>query len=119
MRNTKSSHWRRWLDVPSRCVVPSTSFSEPEVLEDRSRPPVWFAKGDRELCYFAGIWVPDWTSRYKLSDELALQRPLPEGVLRIVALGRVVGIRQRPQRHSCRSSIQKAPAWGKRGPAGK
>jgi putative SOS response-associated peptidase YedK len=28
VRNTKSSHWRRWLDVENRCVVPFTSFSE-------------------------------------------------------------------------------------------
>ena len=24
IRNVKSSHWRRWLGVESRCVVPST-----------------------------------------------------------------------------------------------
>jgi putative SOS response-associated peptidase YedK len=28
IRNTKSPHWRAWLQVGHRCVVPFTSFSE-------------------------------------------------------------------------------------------
>jgi putative SOS response-associated peptidase YedK len=28
IRDTKSLHWRRWLGVEHRCVVPFTSFSE-------------------------------------------------------------------------------------------
>jgi len=28
VRNTTSPHWRRWLGVESRCLVPFTSFSE-------------------------------------------------------------------------------------------
>lgn len=28
VRNVKSPHWRSWLDVDSRCVVPLTSFAE-------------------------------------------------------------------------------------------
>ena len=28
VRNVASSHWRRWLGVESRCVVPFTSFAE-------------------------------------------------------------------------------------------
>jgi len=43
VRNFSSPHWRRWLSVESRCVVPSTSFAENEVLPDGSRPPVWLA----------------------------------------------------------------------------
>jgi hypothetical protein len=38
-----SPHWRRWLGVESRCVVPFTSFSENEVLPNGSWPPIWFA----------------------------------------------------------------------------
>ena len=34
VRNTSSPHWRRWLGEASRCVVPFTSFSEPETLPD-------------------------------------------------------------------------------------
>lgn len=39
IRNAKSSHWTRWLDVAHRCVVPVTSFAEPEPQPDGSRPP--------------------------------------------------------------------------------
>ena len=28
IRNVKSPHWRRWLGVEHRCVVPATEFSE-------------------------------------------------------------------------------------------
>src|SRR3546814_5339862 len=62
VRNTSSPHWRRWLGVESRCVVPFTSFSENEVMPDGSRPPVWFALSEaRPLAFFAGIWTT-WTS---------------------------------------------------------
>src|SRR3546814_10297071 len=30
VRNTSSPHWRRWLGVESRCVVPFTSFRSEE-----------------------------------------------------------------------------------------
>ena len=35
VRNVASPHWRRWLGVESRCVVPFTSFSENEVAAGR------------------------------------------------------------------------------------
>ncbi len=28
IRNTQSPHWRRWLGVENRCLVPATTFSE-------------------------------------------------------------------------------------------
>src|SRR5579875_1681108 len=37
IRNTRSSHWRRWLGQESRCVVPFTSFAENQALDDSSR----------------------------------------------------------------------------------
>ena len=69
VRNVKSPHWRRWLGVESRCVVPFTSFSENEVLADGSRPPVWFALSEeRPLAFFAGIWTPQWKSVRKVKE---------------------------------------------------
>ncbi len=68
LRNANSPHWRRWLGVESRCVVPLTSFSEHEVLPDGSRRPVWFALAqDRPLAFFAGVWTR-WTAVRKLKE---------------------------------------------------
>ena len=68
IRNVASPHWRRWLGVESRCVVPFTSFAEHEVLPDGSRPPVWFALDEsRRLAFFAGIWTR-WTSVRKVKE---------------------------------------------------
>jgi putative SOS response-associated peptidase YedK len=68
VRNTASSHWRRWLGMENRCVVPFTSFAEHEVLPDDSRPPIWFAFDEsRPLACFAGIWT-NWTSVRKLNE---------------------------------------------------
>ena len=53
IRNVKSSHWRRWLGVESRCIVPFTSFAENEVLPDGARPPVWFAFDDSRPLAFS------------------------------------------------------------------
>src|SRR3984957_20354597 len=134
VRNTASSHWRRWLGVESRCLVPFTSFSEPNPGAAGDRAPVWFAFDEtRPLACFAGIWTR-WTSVRKVregettndlfafltinpnaevgaihpkampvilrtpeemdtwmeapaADALKLQRPLPDGTLRVVATG--------------------------------
>lgn len=65
VRNTKSPHWRRWLNVEHRCVVPFTSFSEP----GPDKKPVWFALDEaRPLAFFAGVTVPQWTSVRKVKD---------------------------------------------------
>lgn len=134
VRNVGSAHWRRWLGVAHRCLVPFTAFCEYRVEQDKSRTPVWFALGEgRPLAFFAGIWT-EWTSTRKVKEgevtadlfafltteanatvgavhpkampviltepeewktwlaapfeeARALQRPLPEGVLRVVAEG--------------------------------
>ena len=68
IRNVTSAHWRRWLGVECRCVVPFTSFAENEILPDGSRPPVWFAFDEsRPLAFFAGLWTR-WTSVRKVKE---------------------------------------------------
>lgn len=64
VRNTSSSHWKRWLGVESRCLVPFTSFSE---FDWGAKQDVWFAFGEeRPTAFFAGIWTPQWTSVRKI-----------------------------------------------------
>ena len=42
VRNTTSMHWRPYLGPANRCLVPFTSFSEPDQVGG-SLKPVWFA----------------------------------------------------------------------------
>ncbi len=66
IRNTTSKHWKRWLGVENRCVVPLTSFSE---FSKAAGGDVWFALDEtRPLAVFAGIWVPQWTSVRKVKE---------------------------------------------------
>jgi putative SOS response-associated peptidase YedK len=65
IRNTSSKHWRRWLGVEHRCVVPVTSFSE---FNKAAGGDIWFALDDtRPLAFFAGIWT-NWTSVRKVKE---------------------------------------------------
>ncbi|MDC7675561.1 SOS response-associated peptidase [Asticcacaulis machinosus] len=68
VRTTTSPHWRKWLGVEHRCLVPFTSFCEPNQA-DGSKVNTWFAFDDsRPLAFFAGIWVPAWSSVRKVTD---------------------------------------------------
>jgi putative SOS response-associated peptidase YedK len=139
IRNLDSLHWRPWLGVANRCIVPATSFSEPSLKSDfltGKRICHWFALGDDQpLFAFAGIWctwrgirgskavsvetehelfgflttepnaevrtvhekampvilrtedeIELWMTT-PIEDALALQRPLPDGSLKIVRTG--------------------------------
>jgi putative SOS response-associated peptidase YedK len=65
IRNTNSKHWKRWLGVERRCVVPFTAFSE---FNKAAGGEKWFALADHKpLAVFAGIWT-EWTSVRKVSE---------------------------------------------------
>jgi putative SOS response-associated peptidase YedK len=69
IRNLKSPHWRRWLGIGHRCLVPFTSFAEPEKLPTGRSQQAWFAADDsRPLLCFPGIYVNGWTSVRKVKD---------------------------------------------------
>tara|TARA_Y100000815_G_scaffold222942_3_gene209815 strand:- start:27630 stop:28271 length:642 start_codon:yes stop_codon:yes gene_type:complete len=71
VRNVASPHWRRWLGLESRCVVPATEFSEYGKIRDpetKRLPLHWFALSEgRPLFVFAGIWTR-WTSVRKVKE---------------------------------------------------
>jgi putative SOS response-associated peptidase YedK len=57
IRNTASPHWRAWLNVEHRCVVPFNSFCEYADTKPR-KTPTWFAFDEgRPLAFFAGVWT--------------------------------------------------------------
>lgn len=71
IRNTSSPHWRRWLGPANRCVVPFTSFAEPnpaaKVPGGRTQN-VWFARSpERSVMFFAGLWTT-WRGVKKVRD---------------------------------------------------
>ncbi|CAN7155613.1 SOS response-associated peptidase family protein [Rhizobium sp. LjRoot254] len=74
VRRTDSKHWKRWLGIENRCLVPFTRFAEPDPVRQEAerlsyRPNAWFALDESEpLAYFAGIWVPRWTSVRKIKE---------------------------------------------------
>lgn len=64
VRNTSSTHWKRWLEPANRCLVPFTAFSE---FNREAGGDIWFALSpERPLAFFAGIWCPQWTSVRKV-----------------------------------------------------
>jgi putative SOS response-associated peptidase YedK len=65
IRNLASKHWKPWLSVASRCVVPMSSFSE---FNKDAGGDVWFATDEsRPLVCFAGLWT-NWTSVRKVRE---------------------------------------------------
>ncbi len=66
VRKTESRHWGPYLEVERRCLVPFTSFNEPDQVE--RGPSAWFALDeDRPLAFFAGVWTRDHSCVRKIS----------------------------------------------------
>lgn len=65
IRNVTSRHWKPWLGVESRCVVPMSSFSE---FNKDAGGDIWFALNEsRPLVCFAGLWT-NWASVRKVRE---------------------------------------------------
>jgi putative SOS response-associated peptidase YedK len=55
IRNIDSKHWRPWLGVEHRCIVPMSSFSE---FKKDAGGDIWFASDEsRPPVCFAGLWT--------------------------------------------------------------
>ena len=58
VRKTEIDHWQQWLTPKNRCLVPMTSFSEPDQV-GRTFKFQWFALDEsRPLAFFAGALTP-------------------------------------------------------------
>lgn len=69
VRKTDSPHWRRWLTPEHRCLVPLTSFAEPNQVGGVPGENVWFALNEeRPLAFFAGVHHLAWTCVRKASE---------------------------------------------------
>ncbi|EJC76032.1 hypothetical protein Rleg10DRAFT_4674 [Rhizobium leguminosarum bv. trifolii WSM2012] len=71
VRNVSSKHWKRWLGVENRCLVPFTRFAEPDPAnkpEGGKTPNAWFGAPDESLMFFAGLWTPQWTCVRKIKE---------------------------------------------------
>jgi putative SOS response-associated peptidase YedK len=74
VRNLELAHWKQWFGIEHRCVVPFTSFAEPDPAnkpEGGRVPNAWFAgDADCPVMFFAGIWVSQWTCVRKVKEGL-------------------------------------------------
>jgi len=73
IRHPSYRHWQQYVGVGNRCVVPVTSFAEPSPKESDKDPETgiqrnfWFARRDRSLFFFAGLWTP-WHGVRRVKD---------------------------------------------------
>jgi len=74
VRKLNLPHWRRWFGAEHRCLVPVTTFAEPDPISQEpggKTPNAWFGRADTtDLMFFAGIHVPQWQSVRKVKDGL-------------------------------------------------
>ncbi|MBY5356708.1 SOS response-associated peptidase [Rhizobium leguminosarum] len=74
VRKLNFPHWKRWFGVGHRCLVPVTSFAEPDPASQvvgGNVPNAWFARDEQKpLMFFAGLHVPQWQSVRKVRDGL-------------------------------------------------
>ncbi|QRM44620.1 SOS response-associated peptidase [Rhizobium sp. BG4] len=71
VRKLNLPHWRRWFGIEHRCIVPVTTFAEPDPSskEHGGTPNAWFGRNESsELMFFAGVHVPGWKSVRKVKD---------------------------------------------------
>lgn len=74
VRKLNLPHWKRWFGIEHRCLVPITSFAEPDPKSktgNEATPNAWFsAAPEKPLMFFAGLWVAQWKSVRKVKDGL-------------------------------------------------
>ncbi|NTE84746.1 SOS response-associated peptidase [Agrobacterium tumefaciens] len=74
VRKLTFPHWKQWFGVEHRCLVPVTSFAEPDPArqeEGGKVPNAWFARdAESSLMFFAGLHVRQWQSVRKVKDGL-------------------------------------------------
>ncbi|TAU79528.1 SOS response-associated peptidase (plasmid) [Rhizobium leguminosarum] len=74
IRNLNVPHWKKWFGVENRCIVPVTSFAEPDPASKKdgvNTPNAWFARDEsKPLMFFAGLHLPQWQSVRKIKDGL-------------------------------------------------
>jgi putative SOS response-associated peptidase YedK len=74
VRKLNLKRWRQWFGIEQRCIVPVTTFAEPDPASQEPGgkvPNAWFGRDEsKELMFFAGIHVPQWTSVQKIKDGL-------------------------------------------------
>ena len=68
VKNTESAHWRPFLQPGQRCLVPFTSFSEPDQVGGTLKPICFALNPDRPIAFFAGVFKRDHTSVRKVKD---------------------------------------------------
>lgn len=57
IRKTDSPHWRRWLGVQNRCLVPWTTFVEWEDTKPKKTERHFVLDDSKPLAFFAGVWT--------------------------------------------------------------